>query len=180
MKEPAVGRGFRLNPWWTRWMLAGLVLIGVTARATPGTGARAVVAHAGTITVFATDLHPGPSGTLTSDLHITTTALASDQLDAALAANDTAVAIYHHQVSVGEIPDLASCDGHLPSPTVIDHWLHDGPLLVPGRASAPGPPAEATLIVPAGGSLLGAEAVSVTLYFADAGQLRVELPLHQD
>ncbi len=170
------GRTIRSSPLWTRWMLAALLLVGVTSRAAPATAPRMVVARAGTITVSATFLHTGPSRTLTSDLHVTTASVASDQLDAALAGGNTPVAIYHRQVSVGEIPDLASCDGDLPSPGVIAGWLHYGPLLVPGRSAAPVPPADATLTIPAGGPFPG-KSLGVTLYFANAGPLTVELPL---
>ncbi len=77
---------------------------------------------------------PGPA-----NCKFSTSSPASDQLDAALAAGATAVGVFHRQVSVGEIPDLASCDGDTPPPRVVDQWLHYGPLLVPGRASGPGP-----------------------------------------
>ena len=160
-------------------MLAGLALVASAAQATPATGAPRVVAHVGAITATATSLHPGPAATLISDLQVTTTAQASDQLDAAVAPGDAAVGVYHRQVSVGEIPDLASCDGDLPAASVVDHWLHYGPLLVPGRASATGPPAKATLTVNTGGQVPAGGNVAVTLYFAAGGQITLDLPVRR-
>jgi hypothetical protein len=158
-------------------MLAGLALIVSAAQATPATGTPRVVARVGAITASATSLQPGPAATLVSDLQITTTAPASDQLDAAVAPGDAAVGVYHRQVSVGEIPDLASCDGDLPAPGVVDRWLHYGPLLVPGRASAAAPPANATLTVDTGGRVPAGGTVAVTLYFATGGQVTLDLPV---
>jgi hypothetical protein len=159
-------------------MLTGLALVVSAAQATPAGGAPRVVSRVGAITATATSLHPGPAATLISDLQVTTTAQASDQLDAAVAPGDAAVGVYHRQVSVGEIPDLASCDGDLPAPSVVDHWLHYGPLLVPGRASAPAPPANATLTVDTGGRVPTGGKMAVTLYFAAGGPVTLDLPVH--
>jgi hypothetical protein len=158
-------------------MLAGAVLLAGTFGSSPAPGRGPVVARLGSITVTATSMTPGPSGTLSADVQVSTTAPASDQLDAALAGSDTAVDVYHHQVSVGEIPDLASCDSELPPPGVVDRWLHYGPLVVPGRSSGAAPPARATLTVPAASRLPTHPDVSITLYFAHAGQITVDIPV---
>ena len=130
------------------------------------------------ITVTATSLHPGPPGTLTGDLRLTTVGAASDQLDAALAPGDAAVGVYHQQINVGEISDLASCDGDLPSRVTLARWLHYGPLLIPGRAYGPSPPASGTLTVSAPG-VVPARSLAITFYFAHAGQLTLEVPIRQ-
>ena len=83
-------------------------------------------------------------------MQVSTSGQPSDQLDAAIAADGAPVAVYHQQVNVGEIPDLAGCGAETPPPGVVDHWLHYGPLLVPGRSGGPSPPADATLTVRAG------------------------------
>jgi hypothetical protein len=159
------------------WFLAGLALLGALAGSTPAAGSGAVTAHLGSITISATALRPGPSGTLTASLQVTTSAQPSDQLDAALAAEGATVAIYHQRVNVGELTDLASCDGDNPPPGVVDHWLHYGPLLVPGHSGGASSPADAILTVqpvaalPAGGNL------AVTLYFAFAGSVTLRLPV---
>lgn len=160
------------------WCVAELALLAALAGSAPAAGAGDVTARLGSITVTAAVLRPGPPpGTLTTSLQITTSAQPSDQLDAAIAAGGAAVAVYHQRVSVGELPDLASCDIGQPSAGVVDHWLHYGPLLVPGRSGGPPPPAEATLTVqpvaplPAGGIL------AVTLYFAHAGSVTLRLPV---
>jgi hypothetical protein len=158
-------------------MLIGLVLIGGAVRATPAAGGNDVTARVGHITVTVTGLRRGPSDVLTSRLQVTTDAAASDQLDAALAGGDTAVDVYHQRVSVGEIPDLASCDGETPPAGVVNHWLHYGPLLVPGRSSGPAPPASATLTIPRGESVSLVRKVTITLYFALAGRLTLRLPV---
>jgi hypothetical protein len=166
-------------------MLAGLapvvaaVVVAAAASATPATVNGRVAARVGTITARASSLHRGPSGSFISDLLVTTSASASDELDAAVASGDTAVGVYHQAVSVGEIPDLAGCDGDRPPPSVVDDWLHYGPLLVPGRTSGPAPPANATLTVstPGGGPSSGN--MVVTLYFAHAGQLTLDLPVRR-
>ena len=101
----------------------------------------------------------------------------SDELDAALAAGGEPVAVFHQRISVGEIPDLASCDGETPPGRVVDQWLHYGPLLVPGRAGGPVPPAIAALTVPRAGAVVAGAKVAITLYFARAGQLTLDLPV---
>jgi hypothetical protein len=158
-------------------MLAGLVLIGGATSAAQSGSANDVVARLGSLTVTASGLHPSPSHDFTSRLRITTSGMASDQLDAALAPGDAAVGVYHQQVNVGEIPDLASCDGDIPAAGIVDNWLHYGPLLVPGRSSGPSPPASATLAVPIGGAISVGNTVAVTLYFAHAGQVVLHLPV---
>ena len=158
--------------------LAGLaLLLAGLAGTAPVPGAGDVIARLGPITVSATVLRPGPSGMLTTSVQITTSGQPSDQLDAAIAAGGAPVALYHQRVSVGEIPDLASCDGDIPPPGVVDQWLHYGPLLVPGRSGGPSPPADAILTVqpvvsvPVGGTL------AITLYFAHAGSVTVRFPV---
>jgi hypothetical protein len=166
------------------WLVAGaaLVLAGLAGTA-PAPGAADVIGRVGALTVSATSLRPGPSGTLAGSVQVSTTAQASDQLDAAIASGGTAVAVYHQQVSVGEIPDLAGCGGGTPPPGVVDQWLHYGPLLVPGRSGGPSPPATATLTVPAAGIQPAGAAqpagatVAITLYFANAGSVTVRLPV---
>jgi len=168
------GAGFRR----AAWALAGpvLLLAGLAGTA-PAHGAGDVTARLGPITVTATALLPGPSGTLTADVQVTTAGRSSDQLDAAIAAGGIPVAVYHQQVDVGELPDLASCGGEIPPPDVVNRWLHYGPLLVPGRSGGSYQPAAATLTVqpaaplPAGGSL------AITLYFAQAGSVTVRVPV---
>ena len=86
----------------------------------------------------ATALRPGPSGTLITSVQVSTSGQPSDQLDAVIAAGGAPVAVYHQRVNVGEIPDLAGCGG-APPPGMVDHWLHYGPLLVPGRSGGPVP-----------------------------------------
>ncbi len=153
-----------------------LLLAGLAGTA-PAPGAGDVITRVGSITVSTTALHPGPSGTLTTIVQVTTSGQPSDQLDAAIAADGAPVGVYHQRVSVGEIPDLAGCGGDTPPPGVVDHWLHYGPLLVPGRSGGPSPPADATLTVqpvttlPAGGIL------AITLYFAHSGSVTVHLPV---
>ena len=159
-------------------MLAGLT----GAAPAPGT----VLARLGPITVSATALRPGPAGTLTTSVQVSTSGQLSDQLDAAIAAGGGPVAVYHQRVSVGELPDLAGCGAETPSPAVVDHWLHYGPLLIPGRSGGLAPPATATLTVPAGsvptgsvppGSGRPGATLAITLYFAQAGSVRLRLPV---
>jgi hypothetical protein len=161
--------------------LAGLVLIlaGLTGAA-PAPGARAsgaALARVGPITVSATALRPGPGGTLTASLRVSTGGQPSDQLDAAITADGAAVAVYHQRVSVGELPDLSGCGAETPSPAVVDHWLHYGPLLVPGRSGGASSPAAATLTVPPDAALRPGAVLAVTLYFARAGAVVVRLPV---
>ena len=152
-------------------MLAGL------AGATPARGAGEVIARLGPLTVSATTLHPGPAGTLTASIQVSTSGRPSDQLDAAITADGTAVAVYHRQVNVGEISDLTGCGTELPPPGIVDHWLHYGPLLVPGRSGGPAPPADATLTVPPDASRPAGATLAITLYFAHAGPVILRLPI---
>jgi hypothetical protein len=87
------------------------------------------------------------------------------------------VAVHHQQVNVGEISDLTGCGTELPPPGVVSHWLHYGPLLVPGRSGGPAPPADATLTVLPGASWPGSATVAITLYFAQAGPVILRLPV---
>ena len=87
----------------TALLLAGL------AGAAPARGAGDVIMRLGPLTVSATALRPGPAGTLTAYMQASTSGQPSDQLDAAIAADGAAVAVYHQQVNVGEISDLTGC-----------------------------------------------------------------------
>ena len=158
--------------------LAGLVLIlaGLSG-ATPARASGAVLARVGQVTVSATALHPGPGGTLTASLQVSTGGQSSDQLDAAIDADGAAVAVYHQRVSVGELPDLSGCGAETPSSAVVDRWLHYGPLLIPGRSGGASPPAAATLTVPAGAVRPGGATLAITLYFAQAGSVLLRLPV---
>jgi hypothetical protein len=158
--------------------LAGLALIlaGLTGAA-PAHASGAVLARVGQITVSATALRPGPGGTLTTSLQVSTGGQPSDQLDAAIAADGAAVAVYHQRVSVGELPDLSGCGAETPSSAVVDHWLHYGPLLIPGRSGGASPPAAATLTVPPGAALPPGATLAITLYFAQAGSVLLRLPV---
>jgi hypothetical protein len=158
-------------------LLAGAVLAvtGLTGAA-PAAGTATVLARVGPITVSAGALRPGPGGTLTTSVQVSTSGQPSDQLDAAIAAGGDPVAVYHQRVNVGELPDLAGCGAETPSAAVVDHWLHYGPLLVPGRSGGPSPPAAAVLTVPAGSGRPGTT-LAITLYFAQAGSVRLRLPV---
>jgi len=160
------------------WTLAGagLLLAGLAGTA-PAPGAVAVTARLGPITVSATALRPGPGGTLTASVQVSTGGQLSDQLDAALATGGIPVAVYHQRVAVGEFPDLASCDGDSPPPGLVNQWLHYGPLLVPGRSGAPSPPADATLTVQRAASVPAGGILAITLYFAHAGSVTLRLPV---
>jgi hypothetical protein len=159
-------------------MLAGTVLIlAGLAGAAPARGGGDVVARLGPVTVSATALRPGPAGTLTTDMEVSTSGQPSDQLDAAIAADGAAVAVYHQQVNVGEISDLTGCGTELPPPGIVDHWLHYGPLLVPGRSGGPAPPADATLTVPPDAARPAGATLAITLYFAHAGSVILRLPV---
>jgi hypothetical protein len=164
-------------------MLAGAVLMvaGLAGAAAPADGAATVLARLGPITVSASALRPGPGGTLTTSVQVSTSGQLSDQLDAAIAAGGEPVAVYHRRVNVGELPDLAGCGAETPSSAVVDRWLHYGPLLVPGRSGGPTVPAAATLTVPAGsvpaGSGRPGATLAITLYFAQAGSVRLRLPV---
>jgi len=157
------------------WCLAALALLAAVAGSAPAAGADAAVGRVGSITVRATALRPGPAGTLTASLQVTTSAQPSDQLDAAIAAGGATVAVYHQRVSVGVLQDLASCGAAGPPPGVVDRWLHYGPLLVPGRSGGPSPPADATLTVQPVAPLPAGRTLAITLYFARAGSVTLRL-----
>jgi hypothetical protein len=162
-------------------MLAGTVLfLAGLAGATPAHGAGDVIARLGPLTISAAALRPGPAGTLTTYIKVSTSGQPSDQLDAAIAAiaaDGAAVAVYHQQVNVGEISDLTGCGTELPPPGIVDHWLHYGPLLVPGRSGGPVPPAYATFTVPPDASRPAGTTLAITLYFAHAGSVILRLPV---
>jgi hypothetical protein len=162
----------------TGWMLAGagLLLVGL-AGAAPAPRAMAVTAQLGTITVSATVLRPGPEGTLSARVQVSTSGQPSDQLDAAIAAGGLPVTIYHQRVAVGELTDLASCDGDSPPPGLVNQWLHYGPLLVPGRSGGLSPPADATLTVQPAAAVADGGILAITLYFAHAGAVTLRLPV---
>lgn len=154
----------------------GLLLTGPGERAASGTGD--VIARLGPLTVNATALRPGPSGTLTSSVRFSTSGQRSDQLDAAIAAGGGTVALYHEQVSLAEVPDLAGCGGGAPPLPVVEHWLHYGPLPLPGQSGGPAPPVDATLTVrPV--TQLARTTLTVTLYFASGGVLPLTLPVNR-
>ena len=158
------------------WTLAGagLLLAGLAGVApAPGTGD--VIARLGPITVSATALRPGPGGTLTAGMQVSTSGQPSDQLDAAIAAGGAPVAVYHQRVAVGELTDLAACDGDSPPPGLVNQWLHYGPLLIPGRSGGPSPPADATLTVQSAASVPAGDHLAITLYFAHAGSVTLRL-----
>ena len=69
---------------------------------------------------------------------------------------------------------MTGCGTELPAPGIVDHWLHYGPLLVPGRSGGSAPPAEATLTVP---SETSGATLAITLYFAHAGSMVLRLPV---
>jgi hypothetical protein len=162
-------------------MLASAVLFlafltGVTGAA-PAHEAGDVIVRLGPLTISATALRPGHAGTLTTHMQVGTSGGPSDQLDAAIAAGGAAVAVYHQRVNVGEISDLTGCGTELPPPGIVDHWLHYGPLLVPGRSGGPAPPADATLTVPPDAFMTTGATVAITLYFAQAGSVILRLPV---
>jgi hypothetical protein len=168
------GRGARR----TGLTLAGAVLVlAGLAGATPVRGADYVTARLGPLTVRATALGPGPAGTLTTYIQVSTSGQPSDELDAAIATGGVAVAVYHQQVNVGEISDLTGCGTEPPPPGVVDHWLHYGPLLVPGRSGAPSPPANATLTVQPDNTVPAGATLAITLFFAEAGSVILRLPV---
>ena len=168
------GRGARR----TGLTLAGTVLLlAGLAGAAPAQGAGYVIARLGPLTVRATALRPGPAGTLTTSIQVSTGGQPSDELDAAIATGGVAVAVYHQQVNVGEITDLTGCGTEPPPPGIVDHWLHYGPLLVPGRSGAPSPPADATLTVQPVTSVPNGGILAITLYFAHAGSVTLRLPV---
>jgi hypothetical protein len=159
------------------WTAAGLALVvaGLTGTARAPSGD--VTARLGAITVSATALWPGPAGTLTAGMQVSTSGQASDQLDAAIAAGGAPVGIYHQQVDAGEISDLADCGGVTPPPDAVSQWLHYGPLPVPGLSGGPSPPADATLTVQPVTAVPAGQSLAITLYFAQAGSVILRLPV---
>ena len=159
-----------------RLALTGLAVLGLAGAApAPGT----VLARLGPVTISATALAPGMGGTLTANVQVSTNGQLSDQLDAATAADDAPVAVYHQQVNVGELPDLSGCGAETPSSAVVDTWLHYGPLLIPGRSGSPSPPATATatLTVQLGSAPPPGTSLAITFYFARAGSVTLRLPV---
>ena len=172
------------------WTLAGVALVAVLVAAVVAAGllgtarspaaASDVTARLGPITVHATMLRPGASGTLTTDVRVTTSGRTVDQLDAAI-ADGVPVAVYHEVISLADVPDdLASCGGAVPPPGVVGQWMHYGPLVVYGTSSGSSPAADATLTVPPDGAARPGGTVTVTLYFARAGALVLRLPVSGD
>jgi hypothetical protein len=156
-----------------RLALAGLALLGLVGAApAPDT----VLARLGPVTVNTTALTPGPGSTLTAGVQVSTSGQASDQLDAATAADGAPIAVYHQRVNVGELPDLSGCGAETPSPAVVDTWLHYGPLLIPGRSGGASP-ATATLTVQTGSALPPGTSLAITFYFARAGSVTLRLPV---
>jgi hypothetical protein len=159
-------------------MLAGTVLVlAGLAGAAPARGAGDVIARLGPLTVSAAALRPGPTGTLTTYMQVSTSGQPPDQLDAVIAAEGAAVAVCHRQVNAGEISDLTGCGAELPPPGIVDHWLHYGPLLIPGRSGGPAPPADATLTGPPAAPRPAGATLAITLYFAHAGSVVLHLPV---
>jgi hypothetical protein len=161
------------------WTLGGTALIAAgllgTARApaTPGD----VTARVGPITVSATALRPGAAGALTADVRVTTSGRTADQLDAAI-ADGIPVGVYHEVIALTDMPDdLASCGGVVPPSGVVKRWMHYGPLVVYGTSAGSSATADATLTVAAGGAARPGETIAVTLYFARAGSLVLQLPV---
>jgi hypothetical protein len=158
-----------------------LVLAGLTgtARAAGDGGAWAagVTARLGSITVSATALRPGPAGTLTARMRVTTSGQHADELDAAIAADGAPVAVYHEWVSAATLSDLTDCGGEVTPPTVVQRWLHYGPLPVPGRSGGQLMPADATVTVQQAASPPAGRTLAITLYFASAGALVLRLPV---
>ena len=94
------------------WTLAGLALVvaGLTGMARAPRDADAI-ARLGPITVSATALSPGPSGTLTASLQVSTAGPRPDQLDAAIAADGAPVGAQPHGLCVWPQPGRYSL-GH--------------------------------------------------------------------
>lgn len=162
-----------------RWTLAGVALVaaGVLGTARAPAAAGDVTARLGPITVDATALRPGAAGTLTAGLRVTTSGRASDQLDAAI-ADGAPAEVYHEVISLTDMPDdLASCGGVAPPSSVVEQWMHDGPLVVYGTSSGSPAAADATLTVAADAAARPGGTVAVTLYFARAGSVVLRLPV---
>jgi len=160
-------------------VLAGLVLILLLTGSASAAGTGTVLARLGPIAVSASPLRPGPDGTLTASLQISTSAWRSDQLDVAIAADGEAVAVYHQLVGLIDLSDLSSCGSVAPPEAVIDNWLHYGPLPLPGRSGGLSPPTTATLTVRPVPSLSPGAVLVITLYFARAGSVPLRLPVSQ-
>jgi hypothetical protein len=176
--SPRLGEGYGRRAGLAGLALAalGLLLAGPAGPAVSGTGD--VLARLGPLTVSATALRPGPSGTLTASVQVSTSGRHSDQLDAAIAAGGGAVALYHEQVSLAEVPDLTGCGGGTVPLMVVKHWLHYGPLQVPGHSGGPAAPADATLTVqPA--APIASKTLTITLYFAGGGVMPLNLPVER-
>jgi hypothetical protein len=154
----------------------GLPLTGPARPAVSVTGD--VVARLGSLTVRATALRPGPSGTLTASVQVSTSGRHSGQLDAAIAAGGGPVALYHEQVSLAEVPDLTGCGGGSVPLPVVERWLHYGPLQIPGQSSGQATPVDATLTVrpPAP---VASQTLTITLYFAGGGVMPLNLPVER-
>ena len=111
-------------------------------------------------------------------MQVSTSGQPSDQLDAAIAAGGAPVAVYHQQVNVGELPDLAGCDGDSPSAGRGGHtgsttgrcWSRDAPAARPR-------PRTATLTVQPGSALPPGRSLAITFYFAHAGSVTLRLPV---
>jgi hypothetical protein len=160
--------------------LAGLALAGLSGAApAPAPAPGTVLGRLGPITISATALAPGPGGTLTASVQVSTSGQSSDQLDAATAADGAPVGVYHQRVNVGELPDLSGCGAETPSSAVVDRWLHYGPLLIPGRSGGASPPATATLTVQPGPALPPGTTLAITFYFANAGSAILRLPVRR-
>jgi len=178
MTGPSPGPGYR------RWAgtaglalaAAGLLLSGPGGRAVSGTGD--VTARLGPLTVNATALRPGPSGTLTASVRLSMSGQRSASLDAVIAAGGGTVALYHEQVSLAEVPDLTGCGGEAAPLPVVERWLHYGPLQVPGQSGGPAPPVDATLTVQPV-TKVAITTLTVTLYFAGGGVLHLTLPVNR-
>jgi hypothetical protein len=176
MSSPRSGEGYGRRAGGAGLALAalGLLLTGPAGPAASGTGD--VLARLGSLMVSATALRPGPSGTLTASVQVSTSGRHSDQLDAAIAAGGGTVALYHEQVSLAEVPDLTSCGGGIVPLMVVKQWLHYGPLQVPGQSEGPAAPVDATLTVrPA--APIASQTLTITLYFAGGGVMPLNLPV---
>jgi hypothetical protein len=174
MTSPRPGEGYGRRAGMAGLAALGLLLTGPAGTAASGTGD--VLARLGSLTVSATALRPGPSGTLTANVQVSTSGRHSDQLDAAIAAGGGTVALYHEQVSLAETPDLTGCGGGIVPLTVVKLWLHYGPLLVPGQSGGPAAPVDATLTVQPAAPVAG-QTLTITLYFAGGGVMALNLPV---
>jgi hypothetical protein len=172
--RPGEGYGRRAGMAGLALAALGLLLTGPAGPAESGTGD--VLAHLGSLTVSATALRPGPSGTLTASVQVSTSGWQSDQLDAAIAAGGGTVALYHEQVSLAEVPDLTGCGGGIVPLMVLKQWLHYGPLQIPGQSGGPAAPVDATLTVQPVAPVAG-QSLSITLYFAGGGVMPLSLPV---